>query len=284
MQASNQDITLTPGTNQTVNFNFTLNTASVTHINDVIFIAWAQAPNASGPAEVYQAERHAYNGGDCQIDTFVVGPAGDFTTIGDAIAASGTGDTIQVMPGTYAENIDYGGRGITIESTGGADVTIIDGGGIASVVKMYGGVGTNAVLNGFTVRNGDSPLGGGILTDGAPTIMNCVIRDNNAMFGGGMYHLANGTNGATVSNTVFCNNTPDDIYGVWIDAGGNSFNVSCAAPCTADINGDSVVNVSDLLEIIGVWGTSDPAADINGDGVVNVIDLLEVIGSWGVCP
>jgi len=29
---------------------------------------------------------------------------------------------------------------------------------------------------------------------------------------------------------------------------------------------------------------SDCAEDINGDGVVNVADLLQLIGAWGVCP
>lgn len=53
----------------------------------------------------------------------------------------------------------------------------------------------------------------------------------------------------------------------------------------ADINGDSVVNVLDLLEVIGAWGdcSAPPElcpADINGDGTVNVLDLLLVISNW----
>lgn len=58
----------------------------------------------------------------------------------------------------------------------------------------------------------------------------------------------------------------------------------------ADINGDGVVNVADLLAVITAWGacptppTACPA-DISpvpaGDGQVNVADLLLVITSWG---
>ncbi len=61
--------------------------------------------------------------------------------------------------------------------------------------------------------------------------------------------------------------------------------------CEGDINGDGIVNVTDLLAVIGAWGPcpSCPptpcAADIAGnDCIVNVSDLLMVIGNWGGCP
>ena len=50
----------------------------------------------------------------------------------------------------------------------------------------------------------------------------------------------------------------------------------------ADITGDGVVDVLDLLEVLGQWGGSG-SADITGDGVVDVLDLLEVLGAWGPC-
>jgi hypothetical protein len=53
-----------------------------------------------------------------------------------------------------------------------------------------------------------------------------------------------------------------------------------------DLNGDGVVNVFDLLDLLAVWGPCpdppDPCpADLNGDGVVNVFDLLILLGAWG---
>ncbi|MDG2200327.1 MAG: dockerin type I domain-containing protein, partial [Phycisphaerales bacterium] len=54
--------------------------------------------------------------------------------------------------------------------------------------------------------------------------------------------------------------------------------------CLSDITGDLLVNVTDLLNIIGEWNNTDSFADINRDGIVNVEDLLLVIGSWGPCP
>jgi hypothetical protein len=53
-------------------------------------------------------------------------------------------------------------------------------------------------------------------------------------------------------------------------------------PCVADITGDGVVNVSDLLAIISAWGT--PNADITGDNMTDVSDLLLAIGEFGPCP
>ena len=56
-------------------------------------------------------------------------------------------------------------------------------------------------------------------------------------------------------------------------------------PCPADVTGDGVVNVRDLLAVIKARGPcSGCAADINDDGVVNVKDLLAVINAWGPCP
>ncbi|MCI0362260.1 MAG: hypothetical protein L0219_00155 [Phycisphaerales bacterium] len=65
-----------------------------------------------------------------------------------------------------------------------------------------------------------------------------------------------------------------------------------APACPPDLDGNGVVNVLDLLALIGNWGACDPGvacpADLapapTGDGVVNVIDLLALIGGWGQCP
>ena len=36
-----------------------------------------------------------------------------------------------------------------------------------------------------------------------------------------------------------------------------------------------------MLLVVGAWGTDDQAADVTNDGVVDIEDLLEVIGDWG---
>lgn len=53
--------------------------------------------------------------------------------------------------------------------------------------------------------------------------------------------------------------------------------------CIGDINNDGTVNVTDVLVLIGDWGTSNPETDLDGDGVVAVSDLLILIGNYGNC-
>ena len=61
-------------------------------------------------------------------------------------------------------------------------------------------------------------------------------------------------------------------------------------PCPSDFDDDGKVNISDLLDVLGTWGTI-PApcpptlkTDLNGDCKVEVTDLLALLGNWGTCP
>ncbi|MBX3355442.1 MAG: alpha amylase C-terminal domain-containing protein [Phycisphaeraceae bacterium] len=58
---------------------------------------------------------------------------------------------------------------------------------------------------------------------------------------------------------------------------------SQSPPVPADLNGDGVVNGSDLAIMLGQWGSSG-SADLNGDGVVNGGDLALLLGAWGQVP
>ena len=54
--------------------------------------------------------------------------------------------------------------------------------------------------------------------------------------------------------------------------------------CPADLNGDLVTNVLDLILLLGAWGPNPGhAADLNGDNTVNVLDLIVLLGAWGAC-
>ena len=56
-------------------------------------------------------------------------------------------------------------------------------------------------------------------------------------------------------------------------------------PCTADIDGDNNVGISDFLLVLAQWGPCPPKcfADVDGDGEVGILDLLLVLADWGPC-
>ena len=53
--------------------------------------------------------------------------------------------------------------------------------------------------------------------------------------------------------------------------------------CPADTNGDGVVGVEDLIEVVLAWGSDDESADVTNDGIVDVEDLVQLILAWGPC-
>ena len=54
-------------------------------------------------------------------------------------------------------------------------------------------------------------------------------------------------------------------------------------PCPGDLNGDGVVDGTDLSLIIGFWGQVNAAYDIDGNGVIGGGDLAVLLGGWGDC-
>lgn len=149
----------------------------------------------------------------CGGTVLCVGQSGDFGTIGEAVAAAGDGDTIQVQAGTYAERVVVSGKEVRLyggfapgfgSRNPATNVTTIDGGdGGTTVTFSEAG---DAVLDGFTVTGGKAPLGqydeavgSGIRVEdsGAVTISHNIVEGNDDGFdfttcgctteGGGLY-------------------------------------------------------------------------------------------------
>jgi hypothetical protein len=138
----------------------------------------------------------------CPAETIHV--PGDEPTIQAGIDAAADGDLVLVASGTFVENIAFRGKAITVKSELGPSSTTIHGAkpvdpDFASCVVFINGEGPDTVLDGFTLQSGRGTncqpwgiqgfCGGGILClhPSSPTIMNCIVRDNEAVFyGGGM--------------------------------------------------------------------------------------------------
>src|SRR5262249_17258762 len=78
-----------------------------------------------------------------------------------------------------------------------------------------------STLSGNIAGFGSAGDGGGIYNDylASATVSGCTLSGNSAYAGGGIYNAGK----LTVSNSVFTGNTPDNIFGVFIDGGGNIF-------------------------------------------------------------
>ena len=160
------------------------------------------------------------------LSATIINVPDDYSAIQAAINASTTGDTVLVQPGTYFEDIDFGGRAITVASlflTTGEETyieqTIINAGGYGHCVTFDSGENNDSIINGFTVTNGGSYYGSGIYCyqSSSPTISNMIITGNNGdagdSYGGGMCFMSDCE--PVCTNLIISNNSANEGGGIW---------------------------------------------------------------------
>ena len=149
--------------------------------------------------------------------TLEVGSGKPYTTIQSALNAAKTNNTIIVYPGTYSEHINFNGKTISVRSANGAGVTMIDGSASGTVVTFNQYEGSGSVLDGFTIKNGNTDYGGGIYCeDSSPTITKCTITGNTADYGGGIFCTYSSP---TITNCTITKNTASyDGGGIYCDS------------------------------------------------------------------
>ncbi len=192
----------------------------------------------------------------CQARIITVdddGPA-DFNNIQAGINDANDGDTVEVQLGTYTgpgnRDIDFLGKAITVKSENGPENCIIDCNGTEDDEHrgfyFHSGEDSNSVVDGFTIVNGCHWVGGAIFSDGSsPIITNCIIRNNEAVVGGGGICFFYGS--PIVRNCTFLGNSAE--VGGAIGSGGNDLEV---------INCDIRDNSADTGGGIVLWGDSNP--------------------------
>ncbi|MEE2906660.1 MAG: GC-type dockerin domain-anchored protein [Planctomycetota bacterium] len=109
-------------------------------------------------------------------------------------------------------------------------------------------------------------------------ITGCNISGNSATNAGGGIRSVAGSAPVSFTDSILCDNNPDEIIGPFVDNGGNTLCV-----CPADINGNGIVESDDILIVVAQWATSGPQGDINQDGIVDISDLLEALATFGPC-
>jgi Right handed beta helix region len=101
------------------------------------------------------------------------------------------------------------------------NVTTLSGNNNSVIRNNNNGLTSSAVLDGFTITNGNVDKGGGIYNYGysnpspSPTISNCIFQNNYANSGAGIYN--EGPNTANISNCIFSNNTANTGGGIHND-------------------------------------------------------------------
>ena len=107
----------------------------------------------------------------------------------DALTATSNGWAVVVGPGTYYPTGTIAlTRDVDLIGYYGAGVTVLDG----NHARRLLWVGTNVVVDGFTVRNGIADFGGGVYVSGG-TVRDCSVDSCQATENGGGIHVETGT-------------------------------------------------------------------------------------------
>jgi len=170
------------------------------------------------------------------LSATIINIPADQPTIQEGINVAVEGDTILVQPGEYYENINYNGQNVVVASmflttqdSSYIEQTIINGSQEGSVVMFESGETPSAVLSGFTITNGsgfimpnDVHCGGGIFChlDSDPTIINCIVTQNNAGDGGGIFCYMH-SDATIIDVEISYNSTYDDGGGLHCNWGSN---------------------------------------------------------------
>jgi parallel beta-helix repeat protein len=236
---------------------------------------------------------------------------GDYTTIQAAIDAAVSGDTVLIDDGIYTgignRDLDYGDKAITVRSVSGdPNRCIIDCQGLGRGFSFSNSEGSNSIVQGLTITNGNAQYGGAIYCSASnPTISNCRLISNTATsYGGGLYctssspalidciiagNAANSLGGGiygtgssmSLANCLIVGNTASSGGGIRCYSNSDVTMTNCTfSGNSASSNGGGIYCTSSnpVLTNNVIWGNTPQAIHV-ASGVPDV-SYSNVEGSW----
>ncbi|MCH2136830.1 MAG: PQQ-binding-like beta-propeller repeat protein [Phycisphaerales bacterium] len=203
---------------------------------------------------------------------------------------------VLTMQSAWGAVLNAGGVGALL--TGFKVIDDVSGDGLEDVVPEYFGNSVR-VLNGNTCHMlwstpvADSPAVAAVIPDISGDGVNDLLV--GTLFIDNVMYAFDGVDGTVLLDQVV--SSPVDSMAVMPDVVGDgsweclvglrdgdvlclSGGLDAVVNDPADVDGDGIVGVNDLLLVLSQWGTSGPEADINDDGIVNVSDVLAVLAAW----
>jgi gliding motility-associated-like protein len=210
---------------------------------------------------------------------YSIGIGGDYTTITSALAAfssfNSDGNVLNLAAQTFTEkNLNISNLTIRGQGAGSTIVQAAASQGIANVGGVFFTSNT-VILEGLTVRHGNSAAGAGIRNEGSLTVNNCNISNNDAwQQGGGIFNENQSGNlvvSLIINNSTISNNTASQ-YGSGIVLWGSN-NASCTMTnCT--VFGNTSGNPGALVS----WDSTTPFTIINSTISGNDAGLYSTYG------
>ena len=197
---------------------------------------------------------------------------------GDTIDATGVSGTILLTSGALQIN-----AAVTINGPG-AGTLAVNGNGSSRVFENY--AFGYVTISGFTITNGRSDGGGGILNtghwniggEGILTVTNCTISGNSADYGGGILFGGGILNyrGLTIRDSTISGNSADYGGGISNVAGGVTISNSTISGNLAGVLGGGVYNSaaftelrSGFLRVTNSTISGNSVTGSNGGGIYN---------------
>ena len=169
----------------------------------------------------------------------------------------GGGVYIEFVPVTFSNVVI---EDCSIESLGEFTVEGLGG----AICNFFGDVSVESSV----LRNNSAfTLGGAIFTDGPLQIFDTIIEGNIGEVEGGA--IFSNESPVSIEQSTICGNSIRQIFGSFVDNGGNIITEECNSHCPGDYNSNGHVDLEDLLEVISNWKSPH-----------TLEDLLLVLSNW----